>query len=50
MSGNRDKKILSHIIQYCEQIEETVNLFGSDYDILLGIIPFVMPVVCVSYR
>ena len=33
MNVNRDKNILSHIVQYCEQIEETVALFGADYDI-----------------
>ncbi len=33
MSGNRDKNILSHIVKYCEQIEETVALFGADYNI-----------------
>ena len=33
MNVNRDKNILSHIVRYCEQIEETVALFGADYDI-----------------
>ncbi len=33
MNGNRDKNILSHIVKYCEQIEETTALFGADYDI-----------------
>ena len=33
MNGNRDKNILSHIVKYCEQIEETVALFGADYHI-----------------
>lgn len=32
MNGNRDKNILSHIVKYCEQIEETTALFGADYD------------------
>ena len=33
MSGNRDKNILSHIVKYCEQIEETAALFGAEYHI-----------------
>lgn len=35
MNGNRDKNILSHIVKYCEQIEETVALFGADYNIFV---------------
>lgn len=33
MNVNRDKNILSHMVKYCEQIEETVALFGADYDV-----------------
>ena len=28
----RDKQILEHIIEYCNQILETVQRFGDDYD------------------
>lgn len=30
---NRNKDILEHIIEYCNQISEAVNTFGSSYDI-----------------
>ncbi|MCM1097831.1 MAG: DUF86 domain-containing protein [Ruminococcus flavefaciens] len=33
MSKNRNKSILLHISQYCDQITEAVNLFGNDYSI-----------------
>lgn len=33
MNKNRDKHILLHIIQYCEQITEAITLFGKDYNI-----------------
>lgn len=33
MSANRDKNVLAHMIQYCDQIAETISLFGKDYDI-----------------
>ena len=34
MNGNRDKNILSHIVKYCEQIEEMVALCDNfDYTI-----------------
>lgn len=33
MKENRNKNIVSHIIEYCEQIEETVALFGKTYDV-----------------
>lgn len=31
MSKNRDKNILKHIIEYCDQTEEAVALFGDNY-------------------
>lgn len=31
MSKNRDAGILHHIIQYCNQITETMTLFGTEY-------------------
>ncbi len=33
MNGNRDLRILQHIIQYCDQINEAILLFGNDYDV-----------------
>lgn len=33
MSKHRDKNILIHIVEYCTQIEETVDHFGNDYSI-----------------
>lgn len=33
MNVNRDKNVLDHIEQYCDQIGETVALFGSDYNV-----------------
>lgn len=33
MSGNRDTDVLTHIIQYCDQITEAVSLFGNDYNV-----------------
>lgn len=36
MNGSeRDLGILRHILNYCEQIEETVERFGTDCDIFL---------------
>ena len=29
----RDKNVLKHIINYCDQIEATINRFGDDFDI-----------------
>lgn len=29
----RDASILTHIVSYCEQIEETMRRFGYDYDV-----------------
>ena len=29
MNANRDKNILSHIVKYCEQIEEENNMNGK---------------------
>lgn len=29
----RDASILTHIVTYCEQIEETMRRFGNDYDV-----------------
>ena len=31
MNGNRDKGVLIHIIQYCNQIAEAIDIFGNDY-------------------
>ena len=36
MSALRDHSILLHIIRYCDQIEETMELFGRDYDTFLS--------------
>lgn len=33
MSKNRDENILHHIIQYCSQASETMDLFGKDYHV-----------------
>lgn len=30
---DRNISILSHIVTYCEQIEETIRRFGNDYEI-----------------
>lgn len=29
---NRDESILSHIIEYCEKIQNSLERFGSDFD------------------
>ncbi len=36
MSALRDHSILLHIIRCCDQIEETMELFGRDYDTFLS--------------
>lgn len=33
MSGNKNMRILRHMIQYCDQITEAMVLFGKNYDI-----------------
>lgn len=33
MSANRDENVLIHMVQYCDQITEAVNLFSNDYDV-----------------
>lgn len=33
MNAIRDKNVLAHIMQYCDQIAEAVDLFGDDYRI-----------------
>ncbi|NLT47470.1 MAG: DUF86 domain-containing protein [Clostridiales bacterium] len=30
--GTKDLSIISHILEYCAEIEETVSRFGDDYD------------------
>lgn len=30
---DRDRNILEHIVNYCDQIEETVKRFGDDYEV-----------------
>lgn len=32
MSGNRDFNVLQHIINYCDNIFETVERFGNDFN------------------
>lgn len=32
---NRDISILEHILNYCNQIEETIQRFGSSYDVFV---------------
>lgn len=34
--SERDRSILRHILNYCEQIEDAVARFGSDEEIFLG--------------
>ena len=36
MNGKRDISILTHIIQYCNQIDEAVSLFGNDYQTFIS--------------
>ena len=36
MSVLRDHSILMHIIRYCDQIEETMELFGNEYNTFLS--------------
>ncbi len=36
MNKNRDEHILRHILRYCGQIRETMDLFGKDYEIFAG--------------
>lgn len=36
MSVNRDKSILIHIVRYCDQISEAIDIFGNDYTIFLS--------------
>ncbi len=36
MNENRDKSILAHIIQYCNQINEAIEIFGNDYGIFFS--------------
>ena len=31
--GERDHSILKHIIDYCDQIDETIKRFGDDFEI-----------------
>lgn len=33
---DKDIGILEHIISYCDQIEQTVNRFGDDYETFVG--------------
>ena len=33
MQGNRDSRIIMHILDYCDQIQETMDHFGRDYEI-----------------
>ena len=33
MRREKDLEIISHIMEYCAQIEDTVSRFGNDYDI-----------------
>lgn len=33
MIESRDLRILQHIVQYCDQVNETVELFGNSYDV-----------------
>ncbi len=33
--GNRDVGILTHVVSYCEQIEETVERFGNEREIFM---------------
>ena len=34
--NNRDKEILEHIIKYCDQIHQAVELFGNIYEIFIN--------------
>lgn len=36
MTAARDENVLLHIIEYCRQIDETVDLFGMDYKIFIS--------------
>jgi uncharacterized protein with HEPN domain len=31
IKSNKDLRIISYILEYCTEIEETVNRFGDDY-------------------
>ena len=33
MQGDRDVEVLRHILNYCKEIEYTINTFGREYDI-----------------
>lgn len=35
MKPERDISILEHIVSYCEQIEQTVERFGDDYNVFM---------------
>lgn len=32
MESNRDREVLRHIMEYCAEIEYTMETFGKDYD------------------
>ncbi|MCM1233250.1 MAG: DUF86 domain-containing protein [Ruminococcus flavefaciens] len=36
MSANRDESILTHIVQYCDQVSEAVDIFGNEYSVFLA--------------
>lgn len=36
MSGDRERSVLEHIVDYCEQIEEAMTFFGKDYKIFIS--------------
>lgn len=35
MRANRNIDVLKHMIRYCDQIEETIERFGREYDVFL---------------
>lgn len=50
MNANRNKSILAHIVCYCDQISEAVDIFGNEHSIFYPIIPIGMPAACACYR
>lgn len=36
MSANRDTSILTHIVRYCDQVSEAIDIFGNEYNIFIS--------------
>lgn len=36
MQGDRDLEVLRHILEYCKEIEHTMEVFGRSYDVFVS--------------